>query len=410
MPAPSMCRVHRPLAIRCINRIGSIAEKLRLKRISFSPENLKAAAQRETGLSDFGDDDFEEGLARLTRSLDTEADLHFLGRVVWSRWAKLRLMTRLRMVEAMRQWPDVCRRMPEKPTFILGFPRSGTTLLYNLLACDRSARVPRLWESYRPAPPPARLDEAEVARIRRIVDRALRGARRLAPALQVMHHLGSADAVEECFPLLEPSFRMPSPIMVAHVPSYYRWIRELSTTEILPSYRCYGQGVAMLMDGHPDRRWLSKSPFHAWSVPALLKVFPDARIIHCQRDPMQSVPSTCSLFEGFRSAYTDNHRPRQTGQLIVELHELYTRRFEKARALIDSAHLVDVEYDDLIDDPIGQVRRIHEQLRQPLTAHHRQEMIAWLPRNPYDPQRVGRHVYTAEEFGLPRSRLEQLCV
>lgn len=390
----------RPLSVRLLNKIGPFMESVGAARIGFSPDALTKAARKETGLNDFGPGDFEEGLARLCESLQKEAHLHFLGRLLWREYLKNLLKVKLHTQYTFCRHPEVSSVVVERPMFVIGFPRSGTTLLYNLLACNPSTRSPLLWEAYESAPPPALLSLAEITQKVRKYQRFFNTILKLAPPVKTIHYFHSATAKEECFQLLAPSFAAAVFPTAAYLPSYEDWLDRMSHERLIGAYQVYARGVKMLMYGHDGTRWLSKSPLHCWFMAAILETFPDACIVHTVRDPREAVPSTCSLYHGYRSPYTDDHRPKETGELILRLYDQYLERLGRLRASTAAARIKDVDYQSLLQDPIGEVARIHEYFGIPLSAEAECEMARWIPKNPYDPNKVGRHSYTAAQFGL----------
>lgn len=399
--------IQRPMLLRMINRIGPLLASAGLGRVSLEPEALQRVAVRRTGLSDFGEDDFEEGLARLTESLEHEANLNYGGRLIARQILTRRLSTRLLTEETLRRFPEFGRRKTEKPTLVIGFPRTGTTLLYNLLALAPSARSPRLWEVHFPAPPPATLTASEAAQRIRFIDRRFGGLN--TAQLRRKHTYHSATAYEECYPLLEPCFVSPTFGLFFNLPAYTDWLRAQPVSTLMPTCRYYSQQVNLLMHGHEGKRWLSKSPAHAFLLPALARVFADAQIVQTHRDPSESIPSLCSLMMTVRGFFSDP-KPEEVGRTVLLWHEETTERFEEVRKAACPPNVIDIDYRALVADPIGTVGGIHDHFGLPLCAQHESAMQTWLgEKNPWDPGKHDTHVYSAAEFGLDEAALRRLA-
>ena len=137
-------------------------------------------------------------------------------------------------------------------------------------------------------------------------------------------------------------------------------------------------------------------------------MFPDACIVYTRRDPAKAIPSMCSLYEVNRSIGTNNPIPHETGQMVLQRYHLAKERLKAAKSLVDSGQIFEVGYEELVRAPMGMVARIHEHFGLPLTAEHERAMIEWFPKNPYDPKKVGRHIYSAKDFGLDEIALRRL--
>jgi hypothetical protein len=258
-----------------------------------------------------------------------------------------------------------------------------------------------------PAPPPTTLGPAEAARQKGLIGKQF-GKAFNTPELRRVHAFHSATAPEECYPLLEPTFLFPSFALYFDVPGYLDWLLAQPTSSIVPVYRYYAQMVNLMMVGHEGKRWVSKSPFHAFFLPALAEVFPDVQIVRTHRNPAEAVPSLCSLLMTVR-AFTSAPAPESIGQLALDTYERISQRFAEAAAGPNPPHVMDVDYDALIADPIGTVGQVHAHFGLPLTGEHESAMRAWLEqKNPWDPNKHGRHHYSARQYGLDEPSLARL--
>jgi hypothetical protein len=143
-----------PLAVRVMNRVGGALRAVGLPLVRLDETSLMEEAARATGLSDFGDERFRDPLRRLLAAYEGEAALTPLGRIIARREAVQFLSNRLRMTAERRRHPEIDDGEVRAPVFIIGLPRTGTSILHELLAEDRQSRVPMTWEAMHPWPPP----------------------------------------------------------------------------------------------------------------------------------------------------------------------------------------------------------------------------------------------------------------
>ena len=193
-------------------------------------DDLIERARRRTGLDDFGDTPFREGLDVLLRACNEEAGLSLFGRVC-TRWDIVRFLSNLlRMQDEERRAPEILDEPIKRPIFITGLPRSGTTFLHQLLTGDNAARIPRVWQLIHPYPEKA---DARSDRRRVRVARQLRMFEFLAPGFRKMHPIG-ADSPQECSEVtahIFASLRFDFDLFGAGLPTLARWRR---TSRCLP--------------------------------------------------------------------------------------------------------------------------------------------------------------------------------
>src|SRR5262249_2054331 len=149
---------------------------------------LMEGARRATRLLDFGGDDLIEPLQLLTADVEKESKLTALGRFMFHDDLLRRLCNRLRIEDWIRRDPGILQETIERPVFIVGLPRSGTTYLHPLLAADPTNRVPSAWEMDDPVPPPEPNTYTSDRRIQKF-RRGLRLLYWIAPSLHTMHEI-----------------------------------------------------------------------------------------------------------------------------------------------------------------------------------------------------------------------------
>ncbi|MBT3913583.1 MAG: sulfotransferase, partial [Verrucomicrobia bacterium] len=328
----------------------------------------------------------------LLKSLQDEARLNTQGVIMLQRTILRLLANRLLTEQAFAANPEMAETPIDRPLYILGFPRTGTTLLHSLLACDPASRWLRLWEGLHPAPAPESLqDDPRIATTRDWVA----GFEKLVPNLARAHKL-DATGPEECLWLIEHTFADLIFELRAHVPSYSKWLVEHEADESW--YRYYRRQLQMLGWKCRGNHWICKAPRHLPGLGGLLSVFPDARIVQTHRCAESVLPSICSLCEITQSAASDTVDKTAIGahwqQRLLEIE----RRSGEVRAAADPAQVLDVQYADLVANPIDTVQRIYEYHSYNYSAEFENRMKQWLADNRQ--HKHGAHRYSLEEYGL----------
>ncbi len=379
--------------VRAYNALANILELCGVKISDLDADALCSAARKQTGLDDFGDDRFREPLWLLIRSLETEADLHPFGRMRARELILGGLVNRLRLENDWKQSPEILQQPLERPLFILGLPRTGTTLLFNLLACDPRHRWLSFWEAHTPSPPPERDTYDKDPRLR-LARRQLRVLDYLLPELAAIHEFG-ADRPEECYPLLANSFAGVQYTWAFTVPTYDEW---LSSCDMQPVYHYFRKQLQLLQWHCDGRRWLLKSPVHLHYLDSLLAAFPDACIVQLHRDPLEVLPSACSLRATLRGMVTRRLDVRQLSESLTKEAAGDVMRAIEVRQQVGSGNFLDIGYRDLLRDPIGSARSIYERFGDVFTPTAQASMAAYLAANPQN--KHGMHVYSLEQFFL----------
>lgn len=354
---------------------------------------LLDAAQQRTGLGDFGDTEFLPALELLVDSCRATAALNETGRRVLPRVVLRHLVNRLYIQEHRRRHPEVVGAPLSVAMVVTGLPRTGTTLLHNLLALDPSARVLRLWEALHPVPPEAEGRRSEAALIAQ-GERWLEALYQLAPVFRTIHP-GSAHGPEECDALLQNDFASMHFDDMFRAEDYSRWLDQADLRREYESYALQLRGLGA--SSGPESAWVLKSPSHLPHLDALLAVLPEALIVQCHRDPEEAVPSYASLVASLRGAYSDSVDPVEIGTRALRRCREWSQRAIDVRAGAPD-RFVDVSYRALLREPLEVIAAIYERLERELTAENEQRMNAWLAAHPQ--HRHGVHRYDLARFGL----------
>ncbi len=372
---------------------------------SLELEAVLAEATRRTGLDDFGDPAFLAPLERLLHSLREEAGLNATGVAMQFERNVGLLVSRLRTEDAYRRHPEIADEPLERPLVIVGLARTGTTMLHRMLASDRRWLALLWYESRNPAPFPGYEEAAPDAKDPRIADAEAEVAAMLegSPDLIAAHPM-DAHAPDEEIMLIEHAFTSWNPEAFCRVPGYAAY---LDATDATPGYRTMTRLLRFLQwqkrrRGESAKRWVLKAPYHLAHLDALFSVLPDARVVMTHRDPVDTVPSLASLVKTLRVLGSDTVDPHEIGAHWAAKWARALERMIAARASREHRFL-DVYYDELVADPMDQVRRIYAHADQPLTPEAEAGMREWAVENERD--RRPLHAYTLEEFGYTREGL-----
>ena len=382
-----------PLIVRLVNQFGEMLNRLHLHPVDLSREHLMAAGRKQTGLSDWGEDDFLTPLTVLIDAYEKEADLSLSGRVIVQKTMERLLANRLLMQRDFTNHPEILQQPVDKPLFIIGLPRTGTTLLFNLLAQHPSARTPLFWELFLPSPPPEEATRQTDPRIA-VADASNRYMNRIFPLMRSMHETNPTSP-EECLFIFQHAFSTISFALMYNVPTYHHW---LMSQDMVPAYRYYRSVLQLLQWRTLGTHWTLKSPHHLFSLDALLEVFPDACIIFTHRDVVKTIGSSCSLIAMLRRVYSRNSDFIAIGSSVLDALATGVDRAMEVRKQADPGRFYDLEYRDLMVDPKGQVKKIYDYFGYPFDEGMSARMDHWLHENRQ--HKHGVHHYSLAQFGL----------
>ena len=301
----------------------SLADHLSRQLWSLQSETLCEQARRRTGLRDFGDPPIEPALSILVNSLQLEADLHPLGRFLICAHLRELLEMRLRLTQAWRGRSEALEvSQIQRPVFITGMPRSGSTFLHELLAEDSANRVPRVWEVMFPIPGHNSTRSNVEPRVRKAEAR-LWWFRRLAPRANSVYPM-SALTPHECVAIHSYTLLSEEFAMVCRIPAYEAFLRE---TNFVPAYAWQKRFLQYLQLSCPTRQWILKSPDHVHTLEHLMTVFPDAVVIQTHRNPLDVLKSSMQLTAVLEGTFARSNDRAQT-------------RFREARSLAE--HMDDI--------------------------------------------------------------------
>ena len=360
-------------------------------------ETLLSAAREQTGLSEFGDPSFREGLEVLVGALNTEAKLTETGAQRVGASIVATLANRLQVEDYLKHNPALLDAPIDKPLFVFGLPRTGTTLAINLLSADPARRIFMRWEAFATVPPAAkgalRSDprfHAEQARL----DMSLK----YVPHISAMHH-EDADSSCECQFAMTPSFISQVYDSQYYIPGYSEWFLG---ADYRPAFR-YHKRLMQLLQQNNQGRWTFKNPWHPLYLDALTGVYPDAQLVMTHRDPADVVGSACSLVHAVRKLYSDDVDPKAVAEVSLRTFDAMIARTIAYEEKHGAGAIHHIQYKALTADPIGEMRKLYARFDEPLSDEAVTAMQAMLNAKPKD--KFGKHEYRLEDYGLTRGEV-----
>jgi hypothetical protein len=370
---------------------------------ALDPDRLLDEACAEADLGDFAGDELRLGLERLTESLRAEARLHDLGVEVAASELRAYLVDRLRVVAYRREHPDLAAIPVESPVVIVGQGRTGTTILFDILAQDPNLRAPLTWQVDAPLPPPTPETADEDPRIA-AVDEQLAMVDLVLPEFRSMHPMG-ARLAQECVRITAADFRSMIFPTQYRVPSYTRWL--LDEADMTSAYRWHRAFLQHLAAQWPTPRWLLKSPGHIWSLDALMAEYPGALLVQTHRDPIRIIASLGSLTATLRRLGTDETSIAECAAEFADYIVDGIDRSVDARAdgVVPADQVVDVQFADFMAEPFAAIATIYDRFGLELTADSEARMRSFLADHGQD--EGGGHRYTFADTGLDEGALRE---
>ncbi len=372
--------------------------------IGLDADSILAEARRKAGLDDFGDEAFRVPLRKLLESLDREANLNEVGRATQRARIVDSLVTRLSAEAYFRAHKEILEEPIEAPFFVVGLPRSGTTLLHRLIAIDSGLSAVLWWECRHPAPWPDSDwrdgDDPRIADAHEQVRRILEARPELASI-----HPWDPEGPDEEILLLEHTFLSHVPESGANLPSYRAWLTDQDLTH---AYRYLKRLLQFLQwqkraSGRAGERFVLKAPFHLGYLDVLFTVFPDAQVIQTHRDPLETIPSIASMYAALWRLATDEPDEQEIGRQCLERYAWSLERCLEARDRLPAERFLDLAYRDVVADPIGEVRRIYAFLGRKFAPETEAAMRRHTLENPREKR--APHAYTLERFGYTREQV-----
>ena len=352
--------------------------------VPLDEKSLLESAMRATGLSDFGSDDWREPFQVLVKSLEQDADLHLMGRLM-ARDELLRLLeARLRIEDTYKRYPEIEQEQIVRPIFVVGQGRSGTSFLINLLAANPDNGALLEWEAMFPCPPPERATYRTDPRIEQ-ADKIIRQWVRVTPTLAATHEF-AGNLPLECMQVLALSFRSHSWfVAVGQATTYEAWI---ALQDMTPALQYHQRVLKLLQWKNPRKHWVLKDPMHLYRMDQMLKFYPDASFVWPHRDPVRALASTISMigtiqwgrsdypFKGasFEHMLDPNMSAAGLNYVIDQLES----------GAVPQQQIYQMQYRNLVGDTMTEMAAMYAHLGLELSEQGRRGMAQYLAENPRD--------------------------
>jgi hypothetical protein len=367
-----------------------------------SYEDIAAAAVRTTGLSDFGDGVHEEGLRILTEDLaSSEAGLTPRGNYFQRSEVKSALVGVLLTQAQFAAHPEH-RDVPiERPIFLMGLPRTGTTALHRLLHADPMSQGVEMWLTQYPQPRPPR-ETWESDPIFNAMQQGFAAHHSESPEFMGIHYM-DATTVEECWRLLRQTGKSNSYEALAQVPRYTEWLAKQDWTD---AYARHRQNLQLVGLNDPEKRWVLKNPSHMTALDALMTAYPDALIVYTHRDPVVCIASSCSLSAETTAGHSTTYVGDVVGRTQLDLWSRSFHAFHDARPSYPAEQFADVAFADLRADPLGVTRGIYEQFGLDWTPEAEAAITA-IDREGREGKAAPSHRYSLDDYGLTEAEVRE---
>ena len=362
---------------------------------------LKAAAE-QVGRDDFGNPQFIRGLEALVESINTEAALTEAGMAAQHQRLLGLLANRLRLQRALAEHPEILNERIAAPIVIVGLPRTGSTMTHRLLASDPAHTAMLWWEGRHPAMLPG--ERRGKPNERRDLGRAeVEAVVAASPEAMQIHPWDFEGADEEVL-LIEHSFHSSVPEAHMRLPSYSRWVEAQDHAPVYRDLLAMLQHLQWQTPGRAAKRWVLKSPHHLGHMDALFEVFPDAKIIQTHRDPMQTVPSLCSMCANLAAPLTRAPNPQAIGaHWLRRLSRSLKACMKTATARPDS--FLDLHFRAMVQDPIAQMAQVYEFVGERFGDRAEAAMCAYRED---DAHQADAHAYNLADYGLSEAQIDRL--
>jgi len=378
--------------LKLVNAVIGIAGWVGLPFGKLDVDSVLRTAQRKTGLEDWGDEAFIDLTRRLFRLADA-ARITRLGEIALRQTSYAAVTNRLRIEDYIKRHPDTAEIPIERPVFIVGFPRTGTTLLQNLLALEEGSRALEFWELYQPVP--IHEDPAVDRRLRlRKAKEVLTVAKTVAPEMPIVHDIRATTPEEDWLLMCNTGAVMNNDLANGLV----RWGDFLMRYDMTGPYREFRRMLQVLAHWKPTGRFVLKCPEHLWFLDDLLEVFPDACIVWPHRDPVSCIASYSSMISLTRRAWYGRIHAEYICDHITDRFLTGVTRGMEVRERVGEDRFFDINFERLSRDPVGAIRDIHQHFDMPHDEGTDDLTRNWLAQPRSD--KPGRHVYSAAQWGL----------
>jgi hypothetical protein len=386
-----------------INGVGKLLKSVGMDPFKLDADKILAKAARQADHSGPFPGQVEEGLSRTIESITKEGNPSPFGALAIKKLFENTVYGRLKIEQVLAANPEIEKTEIKQPVFIVGMPRTGTTILHAILNEDPRFRSPLAWECLRPYPVPRPETYYHNEQIKEI-EKNFEQLFKLVPDFNKKHYM-AADTPQECIGINAFDFNSFQTPVLFSMPSYIEWFN--NKADKLKTMRFHKRFLQYLQSGGVKAdHWLLKTPVHMIRLPELFEVYPDAKIIITHRHPFKIVPSIASLISSIRSLYSNHEDPKKTAFEQAEIWSDYFSRFlDSLNTLNKNDQITHVKFDDFVTDQIEIIKNIYRQFGWDLPNKTLVRFKTFLDENPKD--KNGVHIYNLEDFGLTKEYIEE---
>ena len=393
---PSSLFIQRTSMLNFLNGAGRILKAVGVDPFKFDADSIIKKTRKKADFIDELPGQVDIGLRKMVHSINKEARLNFFGRLAVKNLMERTLYGRFKVEQVLAQNPEIEQAEIKQPVFIIGMPRTGTSILHAMMHQDPAHRSPLAWECLLPYPvpkPETFTNNDQLKTITKEFDQLFK----LVPDFLKKHYM-AADSPQECLAINNLDFNSFQITAQLYASTYMDWFADESDS--LETMKFHKRFLQYLQSGGVKaERWLLKSPVHLMRLDEIFEVYPDARIVMTHREPTKVVASTASLLSSVRSLYSDYEDPDRTGREQMETwHHYFSRFLESRKRLQKEEQIIDLHFEDFASDHIGTVQKIYDKFGWKLSEDTIARFQAFLAKNPRD--KNGLHMYRLKDFGL----------
>ena len=401
MAIHSSLSIRRSSTLNVINGVGGTLKKVRIDPFRIKADSIIAKAKKRAKF-DGNLPQAEEGLRELVSSINEEGKPNTFGSIAVKGLLERTLYGRYKIEQELDSNPFIEKEEIRQPVFIIGMPRTGTTILHALMGEDPAHRSPLAWECLLPFPaatPETFRNNDQLKTVTKEFGQLFK----LVPDFLKKHYM-AADSPQECLGITAFNFASFQTSAQLYVPSYMDWF--FNRSDMLGTMKFHKRFLQYLQSGGvKSDRWLLKTPVHLMRLPEIFEVYPDAKIIMTHRPPEFVVASTASLISSVRSLYINTEDPKRTGREQADLWSLYFKKFLKDRENLNKEdQIIDLLFEDFVKDQVGTVKKIYKKFNWPVSDIALDKFSHFLEKNPKD--KNGKHIYSLETFGLKQEAID----
>lgn len=323
--------------------------------LDMSVPAVLSAARAQTGLTDFGPADFEERLGLLLSEVEADPNVWQSAKAQFVGFCVKAAANRLKGRDFVKRHPSINDMAIDRPIFIVGLPRSGTTHLENLIAADRRLRHLPVYLGSEAVPAPGEPTDEPGRDPRWLRSNAHWERMRANPIMEALHEHSPDHACGEN-ELQMPDFSTYQWEWMGDVP---RWRDYYLAHDQTPHY-AYGRMMlkAIALQYPSERRWILKGNQHSEQLPALLATYPDALIVQTHRDPLAILQSVLTM-RGL-AVLANQKKPDIEGHVAywVDRIERMLRAYLRDYKMVPDGRRVDLLFQDIVADDVGSAQNV----------------------------------------------------